>query len=30
MTGLYESAYASSRMLAITGQVETTFYGKGS
>ena len=29
MTGLYESAFASSRMLAITGQAETTFYGKG-
>lgn len=29
MTGLYESAFASSRMLAITGQAETSFYGKG-
>lgn len=29
MTGLYESAFASSRMLAITGQAETGFYGKG-
>lgn len=29
VTGLYESAYASSRVLVITGQVETGFYGKG-
>ena len=29
VTGLYESAYASSRTLVITGQAETTFYGKG-
>jgi acetolactate synthase-1/2/3 large subunit len=29
VTGLYEAAYSSSRVLAITGQAETTFYGKG-
>ena len=29
VTGLYESAYASSRVLLVTGQAETTFYGKG-
>ena len=29
VTGIYESAYASSRLLCITGQAETTFYGKG-
>ena len=29
VTGIYESAYASSRLLVITGQAETTFYGKG-
>ena len=29
MTGIYESAFASSRMLAITGQAETGYYGKG-
>ncbi|MDC3359439.1 thiamine pyrophosphate-binding protein, partial [Pseudomonadales bacterium] len=29
VTGIYESAYASSRVLVITGQAETTFYGKG-
>ena len=29
VTGLYESAYASSRTLVITGQAETPFYGKG-
>lgn len=29
MTGIYESAFSSSRLLAITGQAETTFYGKG-
>ncbi|MEM7016836.1 MAG: thiamine pyrophosphate-binding protein [Pseudomonadota bacterium] len=29
LTGLYESAYASSRVLLITGQAETRFYGKG-
>jgi len=29
VTGLYESAYASSRVLVVTGQAETTFYGKG-
>ena len=28
MTGIYESAFASSRMLAITGQAETGYYGK--
>jgi len=29
VTGLYEAAYASSRVLLVTGQAETTFYGKG-
>jgi len=29
VTGLYEATYASSRVLVITGQVETRFYGKG-
>jgi acetolactate synthase-1/2/3 large subunit len=29
MTGIYESAFSSSRMLAITGQAETGYYGKG-
>jgi len=29
VTGLYESAYASSRVLVVTGQVESGFYGKG-
>ena len=29
VTGLYESGYASSRVLVVTGQAETTFYGKG-
>ena len=29
VTGIYESAYASSRVLVITGQAETAFYGKG-
>ena len=29
ITGIYESAYASSRVLVVTGQAETTFYGKG-
>lgn len=29
VTGLYEAAYASSRVLLITGQAETAFYGKG-
>lgn len=29
MTGLYEAQYASSRVLLITGQAETAFYGKG-
>lgn len=28
VTGLYEAQYASSRVLVITGQVETAFYGK--
>ena len=28
VTGLYEAEYASSRVLVITGQAETTFYGK--
>ncbi|MDA1073470.1 MAG: thiamine pyrophosphate-binding protein [Proteobacteria bacterium] len=29
VTGLYEAMYASSRVLVITGQAETAFYGKG-
>ncbi|MGI9328675.1 MAG: thiamine pyrophosphate-binding protein [Pseudomonadales bacterium] len=29
VTGLYEAMYASSRVLLITGQAETAFYGKG-
>ena len=29
MTGLYEASVISSRLLAITGQAETAFYGKG-
>ena len=29
MTGLYEAGFSSSRLLAITGQAETSFYGKG-
>ena len=29
VTGLYEAAFASSRVLLITGQVDTPFYGKG-
>ncbi len=29
ITGLYEARYASSRVLVITGQAETAFYGKG-
>lgn len=29
ITGLYEAAFASSRVLLITGQVDSTFYGKG-
>ena len=29
MTGLYEASYSSSRLLVITGQTETSFYGKG-
>ncbi len=29
VTGLYEAAYASSRVLLITGQAETGFYGRG-
>ena len=29
MTGLYEAANGSSRLLVITGQTETAFYGKG-
>ena len=28
VTGLYEAEYASSRVLVITGQAETAFYGK--
>ena len=30
LTGLYEAAYASSRVLLITGQAESQFYGKGA
>lgn len=29
VTGLYEAQYGSSRVLVITGQAETGFYGKG-
>lgn len=29
VTGLYEAQYASSRVLLITGQAETAFYGRG-
>ena len=29
VTGLYEAQYGSSRVMVITGQVETAFYGKG-
>ena len=29
VTGLYEAAYANSRLLVITGQAETRYYGKG-
>jgi acetolactate synthase-1/2/3 large subunit len=29
MTGLFEAGFASSRVLMLTGQVETRFYGKG-
>ena len=29
VTGLYEAQYGSSRVLVITGQAETRFYGKG-
>lgn len=29
MTGLYEAQFASSRVLLITGQVESLYYGKG-
>jgi len=29
MTGLYEAGFASSPVLMITGQVESTYYGKG-
>jgi acetolactate synthase-1/2/3 large subunit len=29
VTGLYEAQYASSRVLLITGQADTAFYGKG-
>ncbi len=30
VTGLYEAAYANSRVLVITGQAETRYYGKGA
>ena len=29
VTGLYEAQFGSSRVLVITGQADTTFYGKG-
>ncbi len=29
MTGLYEASFASSRVLMLTGQIESSFYGKG-
>jgi acetolactate synthase I/II/III large subunit len=29
MTGLFEAAFASSRVLMITGQIDSTYYGKG-
>lgn len=29
MTGLYEAAFASSKVLLITGQVDSVYYGKG-
>jgi len=29
MTGLYEAGFASSRVLMLTGQVESMYYGKG-
>ena len=29
VTGLYEAQYGSSRVMVITGQAETAFYGKG-
>jgi acetolactate synthase-1/2/3 large subunit len=29
VTGLYEATYSSSRVLVITGQAETRYYGKG-
>lgn len=29
MSGLYEAQFASSRVLMITGQIETQYYGKG-
>lgn len=29
MTGLFEASFASSRVLMITGQIDSTFYGKG-
>ena len=29
MTGLFEAGFASSRVLMITGQIDSTFYGKG-
>ncbi|GAB4338040.1 MAG: thiamine pyrophosphate-binding protein [Dehalococcoidia bacterium] len=29
VSGLYEAGFASSRVLLITGQVDTTYYGKG-
>ena len=29
VTGLYEAAYVSSRLLVVVGQAETGFYGKG-
>jgi len=29
MTGLFEASFASSRVLMITGQIDSTYYGKG-
>ncbi len=29
MTGLFEAGFASSRVLVVTGQIDSTFYGKG-
>lgn len=29
MTGLFEASFASSRVLMVTGQIDSTYYGKG-